>query len=229
LKTGFWNIQRANCTLSWTLIVAGATIIILAASWLLTKKEDRLTLTNVGLAFEKGKSLINIAKTLLLAFIMVFAIYALLAVQYRWTLVDVRIWNTSFRELNYVRIWRVLSYFIPFALAYIVMQANLFGTLRPASGKLSTAKEVLINIAILAPWYFIWGIWLGPAGLKSNGGLPSFSGSMYAFFWSVPFIMTIIAVVATFFNRKTGRVYLGAIICALLVSWTLLGGFSRML
>ncbi len=228
LKSEFWNIQRANSTLSWTLIVAGVTIIILVVCWVLTKKADRLTLASAGLAYEKGKNIVSIAKTLLLAFVMVFTIYALLAVQYRWTLVDVRVWNTSFRELNIVRILRVLRYFIPFALSYIVMQVNLFGTLRPASGNLSIAKEVMINVAILSPWYLIWGIWLGPAGLKASAGLPSFAGSMYAFFWAVPFIMAIVAAVSTFFNRKTGRVYLGALISALLVSWTLLGGFSRM-
>ena len=223
-----WNISRVNCTLSWTLIVAAITVVILLVTCLTVKKENRVTLESLGLAYRDGTTVKNIAKSFLLAFLMILAIYALLAVQYRWTLVDVRIWNTSFRELNLVRVVRVLRYFIPFCAAYIIMSVNLYGTLRPAGGKLSVGKEMLVNLAIQAPWYFIWAFWLGTAGLERSQGLPPFAGSMYAFFWVVPLIMAIIAVITTYFNRKTGHIYLGSFLSAWLVCWTLLGGISRM-
>lgn len=227
LNGKFFNISRINCTLSWTFIVAAITLLFIIAGTLLSKKEERLTLTSAGLAYE-NKTSVNILKTLLLALIMILAIYSVLAVQYRWSLVDVRIWNTAFRELNDVRMIRVLKYFVPFAVCYIILAVNLYGLVRPKNGEMSVLKEVLINALIQAPWYLIWAIWLGRDGLIRSGGLPPFAGSMYAFFWAVPTMMAIISVISTYFNRKTGHVYLGAFLSSLLICWTLCGGLSRM-
>ncbi|MBQ7183171.1 MAG: alpha/beta fold hydrolase [Clostridia bacterium] len=227
LNGKLFNIHRVNCTLNWALLVAAATVVIILAGFFLTRKKDRFDAVSLGLAYENG-TVKNIFKSLLLAFIAVFAIYSLLAVTYRWSLVDVRLWNTSFRELNSVRMIRVLKYFLPFALCYLIASVNLYGLVRPKNGELSVFKEILINLAIQAPWYFIWAIWLGTNGLIRNGGLPYFAGSMYAFFWCVPCIMAIVSVISTFFNRKTGHVWVGAFISSFLVCWTLLGGLSRM-
>lgn len=220
-------IHRINCTLSWALLVAAATVVIIIVGTLLTKKEDRADATSLGLKYADG-TVKNIFKSLLLAFIAVFAIYSLLAVTYRWSLVDVRLWNTSFRELNSVRIIRLLKYFLPFAACYIIASVNLYGLVRAKGGELSLGKEILVNLVIQVPWYFIWAIWLGTNGLIRSGGLPYFAGSMYAFFWCVPCIMAIVSVVSTYFNRKTGHVYVGAFISSFIVCWTLVGGLSRM-
>lgn len=227
LKSAWFNIHRINCTLSWTVFVAVATLAIIIVGAVLTKKEERASLVNLGLAYD-SKTVLNILKSLLLAFLAILVIYSLLAVTYRWSLVDVRIWNTSFRELNSVRIVRVLKYFLPFAVCYIIASVNLYGLVRPKNGELSITKEILVNLVIQAPWYFIWCIWLGTSGLIRNGGLPPFAGSMYAFFWCVPCIMAIISVISTYFNRKTGHVYVGSFISAFIVCWTLVGGLSRM-
>lgn len=227
LNSSWFNIVRINCTLSWTIFVAIATLIIIAIGVALTKKEERASLANLGLVYESG-TFVKILKSLLLAVILILSIYSVLAVTYRWSLVDVRIWNTSFRELNSVRMVRVLKYFVPFAVCYIIAAVNLYGFVRPKNGELSLFKEILVNVLIQAPWYFIWCIWLGTNGLIRGGGLPYFAGSMYAFFWCVPCIMAIISVISTYFNRKTGHVYVGAFVSAFLVAWTLVGGLSRM-
>lgn len=220
-------IHRINCTLNWALLVAALTVVIILIGYFLTKKEDRFDACSLGLTYEDG-TLKKILKSLLLAFVMVLAIYSLLAVTYRWSLVDVRLWNTSFRELNSVRMIRLLKYFIPFAICYIISSVNLYGLVRPKGGQLTVFQEILVNLLIQAPWYFVWMIWLGTNGLIRNGGLPYFAGSMYAFFWCVPCIMAIVSVVSTYFNRKTGHVYVGAFVSAFLVCWTLVGGLSRM-
>ena len=227
LPLKIFNIRRATLTLGWTLMIMGVTIAILIIGYFITKKEKRPALANYGVCYEKGEALPVILKSLLLSVLLVLGIYSLQAVTYKWTLIDIRIWNSSFRVLNWVRVKRVLVYFLPFALAYTVTAVNLHGTLRPKSGKVSILVEVLVNILLLAPLYYVWMIWFGPfAWLKAHGALPSFSGFMYSFFWALPITMTIIATVSTWFFRKTGRVYLGAFVNAWLVCWTLLGGFS---
>ena len=225
-----FSVQRATLTLGWALIIAVFTIAVLVIGYFLTRKEKRPSLVNYGLTYEKGQNFVNIAKSLLLSFIMVFAIYSLLEVTYRWTLIDVRIWNSSLRVISSVRIGRILTYYIPFAFAYVVLAVNLHGTLRPKSGNISIIREILLNIVLIAPWYYVWAIWFGPfSWLQAHGAVPSFGGMMYSFFWAVPIIMAVIATVSTYFFRKTGRVWLGAFISAWLISWALLGGFSMML
>ena len=183
--------------------------------------------TATGIAYEKGENLKNILKSLLLATLMIFALQALITTTFRWTLVDPRIWNFSLRALNWTRVVRVLTYMLPFALCYVITGANLHGMLRPKEGTLSTFKEILINILLLAPWYYIWIIWLGPYHyLKTHGAIPSFSGFLYTFIYGVPFTMGVVATISTKFFKKTGRVWLGAFINAYIVAWTLLGVIS---
>ncbi len=227
LPTNIFGVRRATMTLGWALMVAGITLVILLIGYLTTKKTDRPVAESYCITYEKGAAVKQIAKSLLLSFILIIAIYALMSVVYSWTLVDVRIWNSSFRVLDWRRVVRVLTYFIPFVLAYIVTGMNVHGMLRPKGGTLGLVKEIVVNIILLAPWYYVWMIWFGPYGwLTEHGAVPAFAGFMYSFFWALPITMTIVATVSTFFFRKTGRVYVGAFVCAWLVCWSLLGGFS---
>lgn len=230
LNNDIWNVQRITGVLGWALAVAGITVVVLIIGYFATKKENRPTLYNYGLTFDKGKTISSIAKSLLLALIVVGVAYALLAVQYRWTFVDVRIWNTSFRVLNAQRVIRALAYVVPFMIAFVITSVNIFGTLRPKGGEISIAKEILITVAILAPWYLLWAIWFGPfAWLETSGARPSFGGMLYAFFWAAPTQLALVALINTYFNRKTGRVYVGAIISAMLITWMLVGELSATL
>jgi len=227
LPTKIFYIRRATLTLGWALMVAGVTLVLLVAGYFLMKKERRPSLADYGVAYEKGETLKNILKSLLLATLMIFALQALITTTFRWSLVDPRIWNFSLRALNWDRVCRVLTYMLPFALCYVITGANLHGMLRPKEGKLSTFKEILVNILLLAPWYYIWLIWLGPFHyLKTHGSIPSFSGFLYTFIYGVPFTMGVVATLSTKFFRKTGRVWVGAFLNAYIVAWTLLGVIS---
>lgn len=203
------------------------TVGILVVCRLFVKKEDRPVWENYGLRLPKAGGLVILLKTLLLAAILWILVYSLLSLTYSWSLIDVRMWNNSFRVLDWRRVCRIFIYIVPFMFVYLVTGANLHGTLRAKNGTLSLGKEMLINILMLAPFYFVWMIWFGPfAWIKQNGGIPSFAGHMYSFFWALPVTMTIIASIPTFFFRKTGRIYLGAFVNAWIVCWSILGGFS---
>lgn len=219
-------IRRTSMTMGWTVAIGIITAVILLVMHFVVQKKNSVTLENYGLQYKRGENLINIGKSLLFAFLIVLIMHSLLTVTYRWTIIDVRIWNSSFRALNPVRVGRVLVYLIPFILSYLALAVNMHGTLRPKNGTLSIAKEILVNVAILAPWYWIYAIWLGPFSYMKANHTTTWAGFLYAFFWAVPITLAIIATVSTYFFRKTGKVYVGAFINGLLVSWTLLGGFS---
>lgn len=219
-------IRRASMTMGWTIAIAVITVVILLVMHYAVQKKKGVTLANYGLTYGKGETLVNIGKSLLFAFMVVLFMHSMLTVIYKWTNIDVRIWNSSFRVLNPVRIGRLFVYLVPFILSYLVLGANMHGTLRPKGGNISMVKEILINVALLAPWYWIWAIWLGPFAYLKSTHSTAIAGFLFAFFWAVPVTMTIIATISTYFFRKTGKVYVGAFINGLLVSWFLLGGFS---
>ncbi len=221
-----YTLKRINATMLWAV---GMALIILLANIVMSlvqKKEKRLSLYNYGLTYEKV-TLVNILKSLLLAFLIVGTIYAILEVQFRWSNVDVKVWINGYKVMNARQLGRFFKYLIPFAFAYIIFFSNIWANVRPKSGQLSIGKEMLINILLLAPWYILWAIRLGPFGwLEAAGGIPAWTGVMYGSFWGLPVSMGIVAAVTTFFNRKTGRVYVGAFISAMLITWHLVVVFS---
>jgi hypothetical protein len=132
-------------------------------------------------------------------------------------------WNEVLKLLTPARFVRVLKYAPPFALFFIVLGANLHGFLRAKGGTASVVREILTNVAIVAPWYYVWWIWVGPApSYLVNHLVPFDRGALYPFTWAFTPIMAAVAVISTYFYRKTGKVYTGAFLCAILIPWMLL-------
>ena len=219
-------MKRANALLVWALGLAVVVLISNIVVRFIQKKEKRLSLVEYGLAYE-SKTGANSLKTILLAVLLFAAVYSILEVQFRWTSVDAKIWISTYKVMTARQLSRFMRYVLPYIVIYIIFFANIWANVRPAGGKLSVFKEMLINIVLLSPWYLLWAIRLGPfAMLKESGTIPTWTSLMYGSFWGVPVSMCIAAAITTFFNRKTGRVYLGAVLSALFAVWNLVVTFS---
>jgi pimeloyl-ACP methyl ester carboxylesterase len=224
-SNALWPYNRITGIMGWTLLVALVTVILLLINHFLLKGDKGASLYHYGLTWrEKGVGWVRVGKSILLALIIFAATYLLVAAVYHILKVDFRMWNEGLRLLTLQRVWDVIKYVIPFALGYIVFAANLHGLLRAKGGSLSFGRELLINILIIAPWYYVWAIWRGPfAYIANNPGGPTFAmGFMVHWFWALPPIMLAWTVLSTYFYRKTGKVYVGAIMNALFVCWAIL-------
>ncbi len=222
---GLWPIRRATGILGWMVIVGVITVILLLINHFVLKTDRGATAVNYGLTWEgKGIDWGKIGKSLLLAICVLAPIYLLLSVIYPWLLVDFRMWNEVLKLLTPDRFFRVVRYAVPFALFYIVFAANLHGFLRPKDGSASLMRETLVNIAIVAPWYYLWWFVIGPppSYLAATNIRLFDPGVLGPFFWAFTPIMAMVAVISTYFFRKTGRVYVGAFISAILLAWMLL-------
>ena len=211
--------------MGWTVLVAVVTVILLLINHYLLKGDKGATAYNYGLTWkEKLIDWGKIGKSLLLAFCIISATYLLVAIIYNVLQVDLRMWNEGLRLMTLHRVGDVLKYAIPFMLGYIVFAANLHGLLRPKDGSASLGREMLTNILIIAPWYYLWAIWWGPFSyLKTHPGGPPFAqGFMQHWFWALPPVMLAWTVISTYFYRKTGKVYVGAFVNALFVCWVIL-------
>lgn len=230
LSCKFWPVQRITCLMGWGLFCALIGIIIILVNHFIQKarnNENRPTAYSLGIVWKDKKTGIQIFKSFLLAFSIFLILYVLVTLTYHWTGIFPLMWNNEFKPLITERLGTFIRYLIPFTAVYFMIAVNLHGTLRPAGGKLSIVKEVLVNIAIMAPWYLVWVIWFGPFKYMQEHGEPAFAGRMYAFFWAMPAMMTIVASISTYFYRKTGKIWVGAFLNGLMITWAVTAGFCN--
>jgi hypothetical protein len=223
-----WPMDRPNGIMGWAVATGLISIIVILLNHFVLKGDRNATAHNYGLTSEDGKvEWLEIGKSLLLAFALFGIGYYVLVLVYRWLLVNFGVFEVAFRLLTPERFWTVLKYLIPWMFAYIALGTNLHGLMRPKDGKAKLGLEILVNVLLLAPWFYLWfPIYFGP--LYSGGTAMSFAGGgmimMKDWLWSFPPTLTIVAVVSTYFYHKTGRVYVGAFLNAILVVWTMVGG-----
>jgi pimeloyl-ACP methyl ester carboxylesterase len=222
--TELWPMNRVSGIMGWAVFIGVVTIILLLVNRFLLKGDHNATAYNYGLTNKDGGiEWSHIGKSLLLAFCLFGIGILVLAVVYWWLLVDFRFWTVSLRVLTPMRFRIMLQYVIPWMFFFIVFGANLHGLLRPKAGSTSLGREILINILMLAPWFYLWfPAYFGPL----YTGVPEFfaGGQMKDWFWMFPTVMIAVVFISTYFYRKTGRVYVGAFLNALLISWSLVGG-----
>jgi hypothetical protein len=116
----------------------------------------------------------------------------------------------------------MFAYILPLAIYFFPLAVALHGTLRPKEGQASFAREMAVNVfmlligfLILEAWYYIPLTFFGapadfgPAGLGLINGLALFA------------LVPAIALVSTYYFRKTGRIYVGAFINTFFITWYL--------
>ena len=130
---------------------------------------------------------------------------------------DFRIWVFAARPMSRTQTGIALSYGLPFVAFFLVLATILHGQLR-REGQ-TFLRELAVNVVLLT---------VGFVGLLLVQYVPLLMGGTLAIpsepLWTIiafqllP-IMTIVAVVSTFFYRRTGHVYVGAFASGMLVTW----------
>ncbi|MBU0926482.1 MAG: hypothetical protein KKA67_01930 [Spirochaetes bacterium] len=196
-----------------------------------------VTLYDLGVSFAEGETGIDwaaIGKIVLMAIIMFSSLYALNALSYAVLSTDLRFIWPFLRPFTPGRFLQFLLY-LPFFLAFFLMNGGvrLFGQMRlpEAGGPARTqwvwwAKNVtvmlggLVIVAVFEYAPFFLGFGTGWALL----GLSLFDGPfMSALVLIIPQFF-VLFFVATYCFRKTGTVYLGSLVTAMMVAWITCGG-----
>ena len=118
-----------------------------------------------------------------------------------------------------------LSYFIPFLVYFLIIGLCLHGQLRRGrAGELKLWQEMLINIFLLITGFIILeALQYGPFFAGGTLAIPAASLWSIIMFQLFP-IFTIVALVSTYFYRKTGHIYTGAFLNAMLITWIIVAG-----
>lgn len=215
--TAIFPQSFTNGIMTWA--VGGALIgLVLFTAWhLALNRRQGAQLSNYGITGEENRlEWRKIGKALLLALLVIAAVYIALAFL-NWAFnTDVRFWVFNIKPVDAQRFPYWLAYVIPFTLYFLVLNAILHGQLRLAH--LALGWQMLINVVVLVIGYVV---------LEIVEYIPLFAGHTLATvdqplltivgYQFVP-IYILVATISTYFFHKTGRIYVGAFITGILVT-----------
>jgi pimeloyl-ACP methyl ester carboxylesterase len=207
----------------WLMVVGIVTIAILVIGYFALGKKAGANGVTYGYLWEgAGLDWKKIGKSLLMALTVIAAGYLVLYVITELLKVDFRIWVVTLKTTDFRHLLVMFAYVIPLAIYFIPMAIGFHGTMRPKNGQASFAREMITNVIILLVGYLVVEAYyyvpltffaapsnFGPKGLGIINGLALFA------------LVPMVALVSTYYFRKTGRIYVGAFINTLFVAWYL--------
>jgi hypothetical protein len=224
--SAFWPQNITTGLVTWVLgngLISA--VLFLLWHFFLNKKEGGAA-DNYGLTW-KGKLLWGkIGKSLLLAVAILVPAYMLLVLADWLFKIDFRLWVLAFKVMSARQFGIMLAYLPFFGFFFLVLSTGLMGQLRrvDAQGKpIGLRNAMLINVALLAVG-FVGLLLIQYVPLLTGGVMPLAEPLLTIVAIQLVPLMTIVALLLTYFQYKTGRVYVGAFVVALLITWYVIAG-----
>lgn len=215
--TALFPQSITNQILIWTTLLGLITIVLFLIWYFVFNKRAGGNADQYGLTWSGKLDWGKIGKSLLFGFLVAFAGYFTLILTDFFFKTDFRFWVFAVKLLNPLQLRIALTYFIPFLFYFFMLNLVIFAQLR--KDNLSLWKEILVNVAVLV---------LGYVGLLVLQYVPLLTGGTLTYanepLWTIIAIqflplLTIAGVLMTYFNRKTGHIYVGAFLFSMLLSW----------
>jgi hypothetical protein len=207
-------------------LLVGAISLVLFLLWhFVFNRKAQASASDYGVSWGTGfmgLGWMKIVKSFLLAVTVAFIAYLTLALSAWFFSTDYRIWVFAIKPMDALHFRVFLCYLIPFAAFFVLLSLALHGQLRPAGkeGKeIGQGREMLVNFALNVVGFAVM-LLIEYIPLLAGGHL------MWPYYnlWAIigiqllP-IFTFVALVSTYFYRKTGHIYAGAFLNAILVTW----------
>ncbi len=233
------KMSVGNGVFVWLLVNAAICAILFTIWYRGAHKKQNVTMYDMGVSFDQEKTVINwniIGKTVLLGFILFMTLYLLegffqvmLGQEFRF------VWPYMRQFANAERVGLFFLYMIP-ALLFFLINGGLFlfGQIHQKEASTPAKTQWLwwikVCFAFLAGLLIVWLIQYVPWYLFNAGpgfellGLPQFS-ALWPLMLQVyiPEFM-ILLFMHVWFYRRTGRIYLGALMVSSLMIWFLAAG-----
>jgi hypothetical protein len=205
----------------WT---AGNAAISLAlfALWHFTAQRRRGTgAAAYGLAGSHAPLWRTAGKSLLLAIGLIALLHGLLSIAALLFGIDFRFWVAALRPLDLLHVRIFLRYAAPFVAYFIVLGLVLHSQLHRRDAPLG--REMLANAGLLTAGFAAL-LLVQYVPLLAGAALPLGEPLLTIVAFQFLPLLAIAALVSTYFFRKTGRVYVGAFVNALFVTWYIVAG-----
>jgi pimeloyl-ACP methyl ester carboxylesterase len=203
----------------------GVVSLLLFIGWHFTRASKRgADAATYGLKWPEAGSGKKIIQSLAFAFVLIASCYALVLISDLLFKTDFRLWVVAAKPLStlQLRIW--LGYLPPFALYFVILGLVLHGQLR-AHGRPDRMLPAMFKNAALTGGGFVLLLLLCYTPLLAGGTLAVPEAHLFTIVAiQLVFVLPVVALISTYFFYKTGHLYVGACVDALLVTWLLVGG-----
>lgn len=231
LKAGaFWPQQITTVIIFWAMTVGVISLVLFVLWHYLVNRRSGATACHYGLVRQTGgPEWGKIGKSFVLAFIVVAGAYLSLILSDWLFKTDYRFWVFAVKPMTTLHLQMFFTYLVPFTFYFLIAALVLHGQLRPGGKKdieLGIGKEMAVNVLLMIMGYVLFLIYhYSPLFAGGSLGVTTRWAPLYGIvmFQFLP-IFTIVALVSTYFYRKTGQIYTGAFINAMLVTWIVVAG-----
>ena len=222
--TAFWPQNVTTTIMYWALGVAIVSLVLFLLWHFIFNRKTGATAVNYGLTWKgKGLDVIKIWKSLLLALAISVCAYLTLAFCDWAFKTDYRLWVFAIKPMSIFHFRMVLCYLIPFMVYFLILGLGLHGQMR-RNGDMNFWTEAVINILLLITAYIICEAFqYGPLFAGGTLAIPPAALFGIVLFQFFP-IFIIAALVSTYFYRRTGHIYTGAFLNAMLITWIVVAG-----
>lgn len=221
---GIWGLSATpifpqNITTQVVIFTSLVTLIsaVLFGLWhLLSGRRHRGNPDSYGLTLEGRVPWGRLGRSALLSVLVVGAAYASLLMTDALFTTDYRFWVFGVKLMSALHFRIFLAYLLPFFAFFLMANIVLAGQLRR---DLSQAREIGFAVRVSAGGYVAFLLYQY-APLFSGGTLATPTQPLWAII-AIQFVplMAIAGAVMAYFFRKTGLVYVGAMVSSLLVTW----------
>lgn len=179
-----------------------------------------------GLTWGGRFNLGKIGKSIVLAVVVLVPAYMLLMLADWIFKIDFRLWVLAFKLMSARHFGIMLAYLPFFGFFFLVLSTALMGQMRrfDAMGTpIPLGRAMLINVVLLVVG-FVGLLLIQYVPLLTGGVMPLAEPLLTIVAFQFIPIMAIVALILTYFAHKTGRIYVGAFLCAMLVTWYIVAG-----
>ncbi len=216
-----------NLTTGLMLWVEGTGLVSLAlfTAWHFTRGSRRgADAASYGLKWPERGSAVKVLASLTFAFVLVASCYALVLVNDLLFKTDFRLWLVAAKPLSTLQLRMLAIYTPPFLIYFVILGLVLHGQLR-AHGRPDHLLKSLVRNAALTSGGMALLLVLQYAPLFAGGTLGVPEAHLFTILGiQLLFVLPVTGLISTYFFFKTGHLYVGAGVNALLVTWLLVGG-----
>jgi hypothetical protein len=229
VANSLWPQTFTNIYMVWALLVGVIAWVLIGVNHLVVTRKQGATLANYGVAdADRRVEWPAVGRTFLFAVAVLAPLYALLAfVKAVWH-VDFRLWLVTLMPMTPARWDAFFAYLIPFAVFFVAQAIIFAGFLRWRRGTAPLWQEMLINSVVFTLGALVW-ILICYVPLLSGRTIVFGTDPMTATaaglggIYYIPLLVLwpLAACLFTFYFRKTGRIFAGAIIVTAFIVWYL--------
>ncbi|HEX2315522.1 MAG TPA: hypothetical protein VHJ17_17390, partial [Thermomonospora sp.] len=217
--------ELTNGVMVWALLNGLISLVLLAAWHLLGNRRAGVRLRDYGLAWEDGFHLSRVGRAALLAVAVTGGLYGLLAASDWLFHTDFRFYVLQLHLMDGAHLRIFLSYLLPFTAFFLVLSAGLHSQLRAAGSRRRTRGE-MVAAAVVLPVGIAVLILVDYLPLLLTGtklAVPTQPLLIIIGYQFVP-LLAVAGLVSTYFFHRTGTVYTGAFVSAIVITWSMTAG-----